>query len=396
MDAELDRPPETKLGPLAQGAARSLAYLTAHAGKAASILAMDAFIGAMLAFAGLIVKTVEPEDSDKVLDDWQRAVASLGLNAVFPPNEELQVGDILAVEYKRIDDKVFMRTIHMARAPDIKTYLRDAYKDAIRFPPTPPDYDGKSPVMAEKDIYADNPDLRSLSIVAFPDVVFSSSTTQAVSGFVPFLRQLFSAQRTSEDSVEVKIPYAETYGLPSAYATSVLDHFCVPDDEKPTVPLCTEDYMKRELSSVPWHRIFVGLASDKLATLLPKEEREGGLYLRFVRRVVLTRKIEYAYGSNTVLGELLKGAAPAPGAADNTPPAAGEPGAKVRAEVEKTTQALGATGADARIGVAGGASGKVALSVVLARPLVIGYEGITAKPFPVQILPAKPVTGAAK
>jgi hypothetical protein len=305
---------------------------------------------------------------------------------VFPPTEDVQVGDIFAVEYKRLNNEIFFRSIQLAHVAKAKMSIREYYHDLLRFPQSPASYDGKSPVQADKDIFTDQDSVKSLPIVALPNIVFATASTGTVNGIIPWFKSLFTAKRTSEDSVQIEIPEAETYGIPSAIATSLLDDFCVPDDSKPPLPPCTEVYMRRELSSVGWHRVFVPPINEQLTQFRSSEERANGIYLRFVRRVFLARRIEYSYGSDTVVGEILEQVRQKQLETDNNSHSTdsekkGDP-QNIHSVMDQTIQQLGLISSDAKIAIGGAAADRVTLAVPIARPLTIGYESITALPYP--------------
>jgi hypothetical protein len=105
----------------------------------------------------------QAENTEKVAHDWRRAMMTLGITPVFPPSEDFHVGDIIAFDDQKPNEKIsddgngpsslLFRTMGIAHAPGTEEALRKRYQDVPQFPPTPEKYDGISPVAADRDIF---------------------------------------------------------------------------------------------------------------------------------------------------------------------------------------------------------------------------------------------------
>ena len=198
-------------------------------------LVVGAGIGAgilILAAVASVRDTRESRNSQKVACDWRQAIMALGISPVFPPSEDLHVGDIIAVRElgneKPCDtdssDSILFRTMGIAHVPETEAALQRRYKDIPKFRPTPEKYDGTSPVSADGDIFAAPGILKSLPIVGFPGITLATANAETVGlGVLSGIRAFFSgATRAASESVQIRIPEAETYGLGAADSAFVV------------------------------------------------------------------------------------------------------------------------------------------------------------------------------
>jgi hypothetical protein len=129
-----------------------------------------------VAFAILAIAAVtsvrdvrQANDTDRVAREWRQAMRTLGIDPVFPPSEDIHVGDLPAMDDQETDNggsqSVLFRSIPIAHIAATEEVLRNTYKDIPRFPT---DYDGTSPVEASAGIFDAPTAWKSLPIVAFP------------------------------------------------------------------------------------------------------------------------------------------------------------------------------------------------------------------------------------
>ena len=256
----------------------------------------------------------------------------------------------------------------IAHVPETEAALRKHYHDIPQFPPTPEKYDGISPVTADGDIFNAPDGLKSLPIVAFPSSTVATANAQTVGlGVLSGIRAFFSgAMRTTSESVQIKIPEAETYGVGAEDAHRLLSQFCKANFS------CTLTGVREALS-------------------LPADQADK-VDLYFVTRVYLTRSIDYEYGSDTAVAAAVRavldrsgtGQRPAPPATPGpqTPTATQTPQQMLESARTQVIQGLGGLGQGGQLTSASSAGAGVVLKMQFARPVVIGYRAISISPFP--------------
>lgn len=177
-----------------------------------------------------------PVDSESALlrsrDQWTRSIAQLGLVPVFPPREDVQVGDVYLFTYNpETPDKPEAEnasaekdwSLHPSRWMQVKK-VNDLLKDEYRARPSYRETPGLG-ASGSSDVVDDGGQPRRLRIVALPDFVgatFSDSDMLGRSlvhnGIVPAETLNLVADPLSSriSMVSMKIPSAESYALAQA------------------------------------------------------------------------------------------------------------------------------------------------------------------------------------
>jgi hypothetical protein len=233
-------------------------------------------------------------DDSGVVEEWNDTIARLGIDPVFPPEEDIYVGDLFAVitadkrpgkgSAQRLP--LLNRAIKLAHI-DMKPELIRAYETLPIFPDTEkrPDSDADPwpQKVATSGLFADHSARGLLAIAAFPG--FTIRHARAVSGGLSaWGAGLFGASRQDNDILEVKIPFAETYGVPSVLAAGKLARFCA---DPFTANVCTDSTLRQHLSYVT-PGLFEKVFDPKTGTPRYLVDVEIAL----VNRVYLTRSIE--------------------------------------------------------------------------------------------------------
>lgn len=221
--------------------------------RCGSVLAL---VGCVLLNAGCATSTAKP---GYVAKQWATAFRELQLTPIFPPREDVQVGDIYVVPVAPEDEKkVFGARGYLPRGIwvhtlDLNKQVSSFYRDRPSFPQTNIErveifrqtwerikdgsaedvraytenfleyvdsinkaYPALPQPVSQNDIWETTGDANRLRIVGFPEFMSATFTQGDLSAFFPTessstgLQTMFARAR----SVTVKVPVAESYGLP--------------------------------------------------------------------------------------------------------------------------------------------------------------------------------------
>jgi hypothetical protein len=166
-------------------------------------------------------------DGRGVVTQWNDTIANLGIEPVFPPEEDIYVGDLFAVisADKRPgkgprDQPLLNRAVKIEHI-DMLAELIETYNELPIFPDTDkPPKAIQDPWLQKANpngVFAMHGPRGLLTIAAFPG--FTIRHERVASGGLTGLGfGLFGGSQQDSDTVELKIPFAETYGVPSALA----------------------------------------------------------------------------------------------------------------------------------------------------------------------------------
>ncbi|MBR0954578.1 hypothetical protein [Bradyrhizobium canariense] len=187
-----------------------------------------------------------------VIEEWNATISKLGIDPVFPPEEDVAVGDIYAV----LDDSengqpsrtaLALRSIKLTHQ-DLTADLDKAYRQSYLFPNTKPrPTDQTRPWDQEPNAEGilSHPEKRTtLPIAAFPGFTIKQQSGFS-GGLLGWLSTTFGFK--SDSGIELNIPVAETYGIPSIEAVGELEKFCS-DRNDPN--RCTDETLRRHLAFV--------------------------------------------------------------------------------------------------------------------------------------------------
>lgn len=202
-------------------------------------------------------------DAVSVEDEWAKTIRKFGIEPVFPPEEDLTVGDVLAVVVKdnepeaEEDTKISARTPLLKRAVklahiDVRKALREAYEVVPVFTapsdPRPTLVAGKAapppPVVTrafnEETIQSDLPR------AAFPKLKVQGSAS-ASAGLAASLRGFAGYAIGNTGLEELYLTEVRAYGLPSADAEDLLKAYC--KNEK-TQHVCLDKTARKHLERI--------------------------------------------------------------------------------------------------------------------------------------------------
>lgn len=306
-------------------------------------------------------------DADDVAKQWNASISRLGITPVFPPQEDIQVGDVLAVVSAADDLPILGRAVALGHV-DLRDEIVKANAANPIFADTTPlgkndEFRHQSSV--ETDQRPPDDKIR-LTLLGFPGVSISHAKRAGSAGGAGFFG--FGASRDETTIEELRIPTAETYGIAPAPAALRLLAWCAQAEHKTT---CSDAFARRLLAFT--------LGDEVL-------QKANGVYtskleLQIVTRVYMTRAIEQRRLESgaralAMLRRPSAGAA-APSTATPASGAATTPEAKARDAVSAAQDAV-----DAAVPASDGASLKMTgadstefqLQQTFQRPLVFGFR----------------------
>lgn len=192
-----------------------------------------------------------------VAKQWAQTMRELDIVPVFPPREDVQVGDVYIVpEDPEREDELFARDGHLPRGIWVHTLslqveLSRFYQSRASLPATtfsgdhvagsggePTDADVRAEP-AESDVFM-NGSVQRLRIVGFPSFLSMSITQGDMSVFLPVETAMITGSAAFSDtkSVTVNLPVAESCGLPANLVMVALKREAIKgvtgeDDESP-------------------------------------------------------------------------------------------------------------------------------------------------------------------
>jgi hypothetical protein len=339
---------------------------------------------AMLAFILAVVKPfANPPDpeADDIATAWNESIQRLGIFPVYPPAEDIYVGDVWAIisqvfpeattqqaenELKVQRSTLLGKSVRIGYI-DLRSQMVDANKGHPVFDTTTEPKLGYRPQTPFELPVTDTDAVNRirLSLAAFPGVTITHKTKLAAS--TAWAVGEVTAARGDDRLEEIRIPVAETYGVPTAAAFYKLDQWCA--DPKTKI-LCSDEYVRRIMAYAVSNKV---LATNNNSYTTQIE-------LRLITRVYLMREIVHRRLS---------------GIASDTKAQVGKPAdeGSARDAAERSTD-TGATPRDAaNVAVASGAKISavradgvdIFLNEVFQRPLVFGFRAIT-----IDLTPSQP------
>jgi hypothetical protein len=340
----------------------------------------------------------QPGDgTETVARAWNRTINELDIEPLFPPQEDIYVGDVFVVvtDGEPTDIGRMVKIWHVDMSEDLEQAYKGMpfFEQVVNAQAAAPSATQVSGAPAQGNtLFRSSAPPRDLSLVAFPGFTTrharsAQSGLQDGGGLLGFI----GVGRDNQETVEFQLTSSATYGVPSLMATNQLAKLCTEDFTK---RMCLPEVARRELSMVVGRRA--------------REKDEKGAYvldveLILVSRVYLTRSIAQRRSANSVFGMQAKMAAqlqalaqqsallaqvsnatqPGTGASESTANA-------LHTAQEAMQKQLLAVSRDLSEGLPGGIVSYAALDASTIeleqkfdRPLVIGYRAVrTVLPYP--------------
>ncbi|PDT64004.1 hypothetical protein CO683_40910 [Bradyrhizobium ottawaense] len=317
----------------------------------------------------------KPED---VATAWNDSIAKLGILPVYPPAEDLYVGDVWAVIAHSEDSPLLGKAVRVGHI-DLRREILQSAAPAIFSDTAELAAGSKLRKQDPKEAAPGAPDNRiALSLAAFPGITIThgvkSTGAAGVSG-----SGWFGAQRDDSSIEQISIKSVETYGVSPVDGVLKLDAWCSAAENK---RYCADGSVRRILAFT---------VSDKVLGT-KNGEYTSRIELRLVTRVFLMREIEHRRALNSaaggvlqVLADPLKEAATVQDGAPK-PEAPGRAAEEAAAGVGRNLAGSGATGA--KIALLHSDGTEMRLQEVFQRPLAFGFRAVT-----IALKPSKPSAG---
>jgi hypothetical protein len=355
--------------------------------------------------------TILDGEARTVAANWTTSVGRLQIEPVYPPQEDIYVGDIFAV-ITRSDDKLITGQILADHAiklwhVDMTDALRKTYADVPVFPvtlPRPARTGDIWPQQGTDDLFAKG-GKKALSLVAFPgfSVSHSRAATAGISSgqsVVGWLSGLFGISRDDEEVEQLLFPAPETYGVNAIDAQVALTSFCT---NARTREFCKNSAVRKMLSMVVGSEIWRPEIDPN--TNKPTDQYATEVELMIVKQVFLTRSIVQVHTADSNSGQAARlvaklkeisdqpapaaPATPAPNpAALPSPPQVGADANVLDEQRKKMLQLramldeVGQSAPGGNITALSADGSKIALNQDYPRPIAIGFRSVHQLPLP--------------
>ena len=310
---------------------------------------------------------------------YAKSVEQLGIIPVYPPREDLQVGDLYAIENHSHEDRLRARTGYLDTVDltaDIRDYLSTRYKfKQTNTGVTPIAATSQSvPQLEQIDAFKGRipgkSDLETLPITGFPEIEVDSGITVGVSGQPKGLAAVFGFEAAKTLKMSLRFGEVTSYAVPAVRAAQRLDGYCA---SPVTQYNCTTSSLNYIVN---------------LKYGLDRKDPDGvkSSHILMVDKVYLARQITYTFNDATLAAAVVAsqgsaGAVPTISASAVDKALASGDSAMLGALAELQTSLNGAVAKQPAEGggvsFAGVNKNAVSFNVVFARPVVIGYEAVT-------------------
>jgi hypothetical protein len=233
----------------------------------------------------LVVKPFSDEsDALSKLDDvaasWNSSVAKLGISPLFPPQENLYVGDLWAILSAAPEPNLIGKGVRLGHI-DLTAAIESEQKSRIEF---------ERAIGLTLDA-GDNSAAKSkqrLFSLAFPVISVSRNEDSGTSSVLPLVG--FNSSRKSNSLDQLEIPLASTFGADSVEAVLRFYAYC---DDNLTHIRCTETFARNLLST---------MIDERAASASPQSDKFE-IRLQLITRTYLTSSIVHkqVFNGSTVL-----------------------------------------------------------------------------------------------
>jgi hypothetical protein len=328
------------------------------------------------AIAGLYWARGTPVAEGSVEEEWNSAITKLGVEPVYPPEEDINVGDVFAIvtydslpQFGIVNSALANHAVRLWRI-DLSEAVASNYKNTYVFPRNAsgtPLKEGVASQPSSSSIFNLVDQRSELPIVSFPRFGVSDSRGAKFNGPGFFFSGFWSAEANSNAEMEVSITRTQTYGIPYLVAQNALLNFCT----KQFGSACEDFAVRTALSTRMGSQIWECSVNKDTKEKSYRMKVEVGV----INRVFLTSAIE----TRLVRGREIAGQAatqrpspkPAPGARTTNPSGKDEGG--------------GADGKTDAASASGSASERDELAVLfdgtpLDRPVAFAFESVRYTP----------------
>lgn len=289
-----------------------------------AVTAVGAVVLAWLVYVTFIKSPDQIIVSPEALaDQWSETVAQFGISPVFPPREDVHVGDVYAVladddpatsssqgrgrteigsqwgERLRLK---FPRAVKLGHVDEADAALVEEYKRIVVLPEMIDDVSTPTnrikQALCAGECFSLGPP-KQLPLVIFPGTSSARASQSTAQGnWFDHLGSILGAgSKNDAGSVAITIPYAETFGLPAIIATEMLDRYC-----KEKTHLCDDNYELRKIvAGVAGDIAFRPVAGYVSAGPWDRKGYALRVSLVMVRALFVTRSINYSFAEDSLV-----------------------------------------------------------------------------------------------
>ncbi|MER9304243.1 hypothetical protein [Mesorhizobium sp. M0496] len=236
------------------------------------------------------IRPFEKEHTDIESDlakAWNGTIQRLGLQPLYPPQENFSVGDIWLVassvssdgeDATPIDTNTLQQHAVRVGHVDLTESIRNnSFIPSLSSTAIAEDGTGKTELLpaASSDVPV------HLTLLSYPGLHISRKVGTSAS----FLGGLFSSSRSEDQIQDIAIPVAETYGASPLDAMGALYAWCASEDNKP--------YCEDEIA-----RIYFSYAVNPAVLAVNSQKYSVRLDIVIVDRVYMTRQLDITSAGN--------------------------------------------------------------------------------------------------
>ena len=338
--------------------------------------------------------------------EWSQTMRELGIVPIFPPREDVQIGDIYAYPYdpdaKETEQALLKGDLRIGISPrwaslDLLDLIKAEYEQRPSWPPTPASYSeilspppGQTiPRTPDKvwnqpsgpgNIFESEPEMKRLRLVGFPDFASATFSQGDLSAVIPIeaLNLALGAGWSDAKSVIVKVPSAESYALSQSVILDELLEGAAQEDRQSLQSRYTDPKFSGLISGPlqkikePYRNGLTFIAEQSLQTL----------WLRVTTEVYYARALDIAVQSKRTAGGAasVKPIASVPVPGDQPRPEVIDPSLTPLQRAQQLNHSLAQAGAST---VPGGffrfvtaTDASVSMRRVWERDIAIGFRGL--------------------
>lgn len=305
---------------------------------------------------------------------YAKAAVQAGINPVYPPREDIQVGDIYAIEAHSAQDQFTAKSALIAY-DDLTDLVRDYLASRYKLADTLRDGEGLAASGQQdargKAALPAKSDLRTLPLDGLADIEFDSGITLGISGQPSGLSMAlgFSAAKTLKTSLKYR--GVSSYEIPIPLGLNALRDYC--------------QYVNFHICQNHFASLWINQKFQLVKGDPSYVTRAGSL---IITKVYLARQIIYTFNDATLAAAVARsvgkdgsiaGAAPVVTSADIAAVLASGDASTINAAtalLQEVNNSVTASGSgQGAFSFAYADKNIVAISEVFDRPVVVGYEG---------------------
>jgi hypothetical protein len=308
--------------------------------------------------------------SDEVSLQWNESIARLGIQAVYPLQEDFQAGDIWAIVAVAPGKPILGKSVRIGHI-NLKPYITDVDRERPIFANTK-ELDPGATVRLndrfEAKVSDDDSAKLSTAIAAFPTITINHTTKSSIGAALAQIG--IGGSRAGQLYEQINLVNVETYGAPALESYALFQEWCGKEETK---PFCIDDGWARRL-------LAVAVSPDVMEVDPTTGQYTSQIELRLVTRVFMTRQIEtrrwIVDSSGAAVDVTGDGNGAVPTAPVAPPAAAGPNGVPVSSNAATATAPSPSSPGIGQFRTQWSNESEIGLKGVFQRPLVFGFRSI--------------------